>query len=92
MDSIEGDAEGHGCRVSGFVIGTGEAVEDGFLPGAELLLKFGCFVGFRVDEILFLGGIGVEIEEFGLGFFIVDDEFEAVVNDGAWALEVLFIQ
>src|SRR4051812_24177548 len=47
-----------------FVVGAGQAVEDGVLPLAHLGLQLGGDVGLLIEEVGLLGGIGLEVEEF----------------------------
>ena len=49
------------------IVGADEAVEDGLLPGSELLLQLLCDFGLFVDEVVFFGRVFADVEEFLLG-------------------------
>ena len=77
-------------RAATAVVGAGEAFEDGALPGLQDCGEWRGLSGVRGDEVVFLGGIGAQIEEFAAtAFGAVDDEFVAIADDGARAGEIL---
>ncbi len=49
------------------IVRAGEALQHGFLPLVEAGLQLSGSGGLLLDEVVFFGGIGLEIEEFELG-------------------------